>query len=122
MSNSDTYETGYLPLRIDPAVLAKARPGEPGIWFPNPKTMRRNQVERIRLTDMDGASIAAPKFLSEKSRDSESSHSSHQGIENIQRALADTVLGKTTKTEVPAMYGNVEIKYSYYGVEDFDFG
>lgn len=118
----DIYEVGHLPTKISPSLLAKARPNEVGIWAPNPRTMRRNQVERIRLDETDGGTIAPPKFLSEKARESEKSNASDKAITDVQEALADTVLGKTTKSEVPAMYGNVEIKYSFWGVEDFDFG
>jgi PAB-dependent poly(A)-specific ribonuclease subunit 2 len=36
-------------------------------------------------------------------------------------ALTDLHLDDVTRKEVPAMYGNVEIKYSKFGVDDFDF-
>lgn len=36
-------------------------------------------------------------------------------------ALGDLALEGSTKQSVPVMYMNVEIKYSKFGVEDFDF-
>ena len=35
--------------------------------------------------------------------------------------LTDLHLDDVTRKDVPAMYGNVEIKYSKFGVDDFDF-
>ena len=34
--------------------------------------------------------------------------------------LTDMHLDDVTRKDVPAMYGNVEIKYSRFGVDDFD--
>jgi PAB-dependent poly(A)-specific ribonuclease subunit 2 len=120
--NAEIFEVGHLPTKTDPGILAKARPNEVGTWLPNPRTSHRNQIERTRPEESNGASITPPKFLSEKARGIDSDKSPEKAIEKVGQALADTMLGKATKTEVPAMYGNVEIKYSSWGVEDFDFG
>ena len=40
---------------------------------------------------------------------------------DVVEALGSVALSGALKAEVPAMYRNVEIKYSKFGVDDFDF-
>lgn len=115
------YEVGKPPPKIDPAILAALTPMEFGAYAPNPRKTRRNQIENTRAVDMVGSSLIAPKFLSEKARDSEGEQSKGRRISDAVEALADAAISGSTKADVPVMYRNVEIKYSRYGVYDFDF-
>ncbi|KAI9702842.1 MAG: poly(A)-specific ribonuclease [Candelina mexicana] len=115
-----TFEVGNPPPRVDPEVLISMTPADFGGYAPNPRKTRRNQVENTRAASNIGAPLVAPKFLSEKAREA--------GIQNIDRRMSDVAdflgdasLSGITKAEVPVMYRNVEIKYSKFGVDDFDF-
>lgn len=67
-------------------------------------------------------SIQAPKFLSEKARESAKEGATEgRRISDVADALGAAELS-SLKAEVPVMYRNVEIKYSKFGVDDFDFG
>ena len=119
-SNNLVYEVGDPPSKIDPLILNNLRPGELGQWAANPKKVRRNQVEKTRSAETEGVAIAPPKFLSEKARDV-ASVSPNEDADELQDLLAHSVLGHATKFDVPIFYRNVEIKYSKFGVDDFDF-
>jgi PAB-dependent poly(A)-specific ribonuclease subunit 2 len=94
---------------------------ELGFFAKNPKTKRRYQVEDTRQGDRTSDSLTAPKFLSEKARAAQSSSESDTKTAQTMQTLTDLHLDDVTRKEVPAMYGNVEIKYSKFGVDDFDF-
>ena len=87
----------------------------------NPRKTRRNQAEKTRAVESNGTSLAAPKFLSEKARSPEVDQNSERRMSDAVEALAKTALNSNVKAEVPAMYQNVEIRYSKFGVDDFDF-
>jgi PAB-dependent poly(A)-specific ribonuclease subunit 2 len=63
----------------------------------------------------------APKFLSEKARETANDAIVERRISDVADAIGVTELS-SLKAEVPPMYRNVEIKYSKFGVDDFDFG
>jgi len=66
--------------------------------------------------------LQAPKFLSEKARESANEvASSERRISDVADSIGAIELS-SLKAEVPVMYRNVEIKYSKFGVDDFDFG
>lgn len=67
------------------------------------------------------AGLKAPKFLSEKARESAQSDSAPDRTEDTASPSQDNEIG-SRQAEVPVMYRNVEIKYSKFGVDDFDFG
>jgi len=115
------FEAGNPPPKIEPAILASLTPMEFGAYAPNLRKTRRNQIENTRAVDTVGSSLVAPKFLSEKARDSEGGRSKGRRISDAVEALADASISGSTKADVPVMYRNVEIKYSRYGVDDFDF-
>ena len=87
----------------------------------NPRKIRRNQAEKTRTAESNEPSIAVPKFLSEKARDQESDSADDRKVDEVQEALLNASLSGVTKSEVPLVYRNVEIKYSRFGVDDFDF-
>lgn len=84
----------------------------------------RNQAEDTRSVVKGALAIRAPKFLSEKARDSAKSSLAEAIIEaqvdKAAHALGSTQL-ESVKAEVPALYQSVEIQFSKYGVDDFDF-
>lgn len=116
-----TFEVGAPPVKIDSAVLSTMARTDMGFFAKNPRTKRRYQVEDTRHSDRASDSLSAPKFLSEKARAAQSSRESDAKSIAAMQTLADMHLDDVTRKEVPAMYGNVEIKYSKFGVDDFDF-
>ena len=120
-SNSLVYEVGDPPVKIDPALLKLAQQNELGFFAPNLRKTRRNQAEKTRSSETNGSTISAPKFLSEKAREAEQEQSLDQKVDELQDALAHSLLENATKSDVPIIYRNVEIKYSRFGVDDFDF-
>jgi PAB-dependent poly(A)-specific ribonuclease subunit 2 len=115
------FEVGASPAKIDSTILSNMTRTDIGFFAKNPKTKRRNQVEITRQSDRSSDSLTPPKFLSEKSRASQSpSEADAKALETME-TLTDLHLDDVTRKDVPAMYGNVEIKYSKFGVDDFDF-
>jgi PAB-dependent poly(A)-specific ribonuclease subunit 2 len=115
------FEVGAPPPKIDPQILSAMTVTEWGGYARNTRTTRRNQVENTRTVDKSSASLQAPKFLSEKARESANTPSIERRISDAADALGAAEL-ESLKAEVPVMYRNVEIKYSKFGVDDFDFG
>ncbi len=115
------YEVGYLPAKIDPDILRRLAPAPVGYQAPNPRKGLRNEVDRTRFINSNGKTIAAPKFLSEKARDEMHENEEKRMINEVAEVYANLVLADITKAAVPVMYRNVEIKYSKFGVDDFDF-
>lgn len=116
------FEVGTPPPKIDASILNNMTRTEMGFFAKNPRTKRRNQAESKRQSDRITDSLSAPKFLSEQSRalQSYSSDTDSKTTETME-SLTDLHLEDVTRKEVPSMYGNVEIKYSKFGVDDFDF-
>lgn len=114
-------EVGAPPAKIDPVVMAALQRTELGAYAPNPRKTRRNQVEDTRLADKVLASIEGPKFLSEQAKEGNGDADSGRRMSDILEALSMTGVNGGSKVEVPLMYRNVEIKYSRFGVDDFDF-
>lgn len=114
-------EVGAPPSKIDSQFLSSLKNTEWGGYGRNPRTTRRNQVENTRVTERQSASIQAPKFLSEKAREAANDTSGERRISDVSDAISSSELS-SLKAEVPVMYRNVEIKYSKFGVDDFDFG
>ena len=120
-TSTQLYEVGNPPVKIDPLILSDLRPSDIGSCARNPKKIRRNQAIKTRLVEVEDPSLAAPKFLSEKAREPENNQSPERRISDIQEAMVNAALNGSTKADVPIMYRNVEIKYSKFGVDDFDF-
>ncbi|KAG0651296.1 Poly(A)-nuclease deadenylation complex subunit 2 [Hyphodiscus hymeniophilus] len=115
------FEVGAPPAKIDPQVTSAMKTFEWGGHGRNTRTVRRNQIENTRITEKVSTSLQAPKFLSEKARESANENSVERRISDVADAIGATELS-SLKAEVPVMYRNVEIKYSKFGVDDFDFG
>lgn len=115
------FEVGAPPPKLDPQFLSTLKATDWGGYGRNPKTTRRNQVENTRTVEKKNESLQAPKFLSEKARETVTDASLERRISDVADAIGATELS-SLKSEVPVMYRNVEIKYSKFGVDDFDFG
>jgi PAB-dependent poly(A)-specific ribonuclease subunit 2 len=96
--------------RIDPDILAATSVTG---YAPFHKRHPRNYVERNRGTENTGI-VPAPKFLSQQARG---------GAKYADAAAERMQYGDDSKRqyEVPPAYKKLEIKYSKFGVEDFDF-
>ncbi|KAJ3308221.1 poly(A)-specific ribonuclease [Boothiomyces sp. JEL0838] len=95
--------------KIPPEVLKNVKMVDFVGYAPNPKTFKRNQVPVSEEKTM-----VAPKFRSE------------QELEQIKGEVRSVDKYESSKisidTGIPHHYKSVEIKYSRFGVEDFDFG
>lgn len=109
-----------MPPKIDPDLIKSMSATSIGYRAPNSGKLRQNQIQRHRLTDWDDHGLSAPKFLSERSRRRDSDVKNGRRISDAE-LLANVALAGSTKADVPVMYRNVEIKYSKFGVDDFDF-
>jgi PAB-dependent poly(A)-specific ribonuclease subunit 2 len=115
------FEVGAPPLKMDQRLLSSLKSVEGVRYGPKPSGMRRNQIQNTRTTEKASTSLQAPKFLSEKARESANDTSGERRTSDVADALGAAELS-SLKAEVPVMYRNVEIKYSKFGVDDFDFG
>ncbi|KAI4168471.1 MAG: hypothetical protein LQ343_006358 [Gyalolechia ehrenbergii] len=120
-SEDPVYELGFLPPKIDADVLKTMSPSGIGFRAHNPKKTFRNQMDRLSIIDPNGIALAAPKFLSEKSHEANGEMEKERRISDAEAFVNPGLVG-SVKAEVPAMYRLMEIKYSRYGVDDFDFG
>ena len=117
-------DVGAPPARLDPHFVAGLKPTDFGLYGRNTRSTRRNQAEDTRNANQSANSgLKAPKFLSEKARESAKSDAKahEERAEDLTGLLGGTEI-ESKRSEVPVMYRNVEIKYSKFGVDDFDFG
>ncbi|KAM3532507.1 hypothetical protein MY4038_003985 [Beauveria bassiana] len=116
-------DVGAPPPKVDPQAFSTLKATTFALYGRNTRNLRRNQFEDTRnLTKSVNAGLRTPKFLSEKARESAKSDSvGDDRADELNNPLAEAEI-ESKKSEVPAMYGNVEIKYSKFGVDDFDFG
>ena len=114
------YETGLPAQKVDQDIVKTMIAAPIGYRARNTRKILRNQVQEVCITDSEDVSITAPKFLSEKTKEPETPTNDERRISDAE-ALVNAALAGSTKAEVPIMYRNVEIKYSKFGVDDFDF-
>lgn len=113
-------EVGAPPVKIDPQWLARLQQSELGLYGPNPRPGRRVQVQTTRTTEKAFQSLQAPKFLSEKARGSTKQNLNERRISDADVLGSAGLLSR--QAEVPGIYQRIDIKYSRFGVDDFDFG
>ncbi|KAJ5399712.1 hypothetical protein N7465_010201 [Penicillium sp. CMV-2018d] len=112
------FEVGSPPAPLDQSMLPYLRPAEMGHHAPNPRKTRRYQIENTRALTTAEPALIAPKFLSEKARD----YSKSDGlVGDAAEALAGAKINGESDDDPLLKYSNVEIKYSRFGVDDFDF-
>ena len=127
------YATPYTPLLrppvpIDPAVLANMRMVDYVAYAPNPKTALRNQATPARGgVDASGRTdkrrLDTPMFRSERERKALAAGEDVDASARPQLPESPTT-EKTLDPSgalAPKYYRRVEIKYSKFGVDDFDF-
>ncbi|KAG4032688.1 hypothetical protein MFRU_006g01540 [Monilinia fructicola] len=116
------FEVGAPPVKVESSFISSPKVFDGYICGRNERRdIRRNQVENTRKTDKAPASIRAPKFLSEKAREAVNDATPERGINDISDTIGNKEL-PTLQAGIIALYMNVEIKYSKFGVDDFDFG
>lgn len=115
-----TFNIGNPPAPVDPTIIPYLRPAEIGHGAPNPKKGRRYQIETTRQAVSAEPALIAPKFLSEKARESPRSKADGS-LGDVSSALASAKIGAEVEEDPLLKYSNVEIKYSKFGVDDFDF-
>ncbi|KAH8903478.1 hypothetical protein BR93DRAFT_931074 [Coniochaeta sp. PMI_546] len=116
-------DVGAPPVKYDPAFLAGLKQTEWGLYGRNTRGMRRNQAENTRSAGLSANALQPPKFLSEKAREMAKSSGLTAPAEIAQAVeQASNRELESLKPDASAMYKNVEIKYSKFGVDDFDFG
>lgn len=107
-----TFNLPKLPQKIDPDILAAASVSG---YAPYHRRLPRNYVEPTRKHDDIGV-VPVPKFLSQQGRDRDS--------KTVEQIAEDKVLyGDDSKRQfqAPPMYRKQIIRYSRFGVDDFDF-
>lgn len=118
------FEVGKPSPVMDPEITKQLRPNSTGMGImqsvSSPRKVFRNQVDDSGDFETDGASTVVPKYISEKTRDS-NSHTKERRISNAADAFARLELMSTAE-DVPKAYGDLLISYSgRKGVADFDF-
>lgn len=113
-------EVGAPPVKFDPQWLATLKPSEIGFYGRNPRPGRRNQIQNTRMAEKASRSLQAPKFLSEKARESAKQSMNDRRISDADALGSAELLSR--QAEVPGIYQRIDIKYSRFGVDDFDFG
>lgn len=112
-------EVGAPPVKFDPQFVASHVPiKDTGIVYgPNTRGLLRNQVVDTRAPEKGKSALKQPKFLSEKARETASSTP-----EPSARTADAGELTEGQDSGVPSKYHQLEIKYSKFGIDDFDFG
>ncbi|KAI1848947.1 hypothetical protein JX266_005375 [Neoarthrinium moseri] len=121
------YEVGAPPVKDDPQFLASLQHRDWGFYGKNTRGLRRNQAEdtrRLKNTKEQGL-LNKPKFLSEQAREFAHSPAGTPAPEEIVVDPLSTVTNtplESSKVNVPELYQSVDIQFSKFGIDDFDFG
>lgn len=119
------YEVGAPPPKEDVQLLSSLQRRDWGLYGKNVRGLRRNQTENTRSLGKEQNSLKVPKFLSEQARGMLHSPAGTPAPEDLApepQLLLTTAALQSHKDEVPEMYQRLEIQYSKFGIDDFDFG
>ncbi|ORY62658.1 exonuclease [Pseudomassariella vexata] len=119
------YEVGAPPTKEDTQFLATLQRRDWGLFGKNTRGVQRNQIEDTRSLDKEQSLLKAPKFLSEKARSIAHTPAGTPAPEEVVPEMSQALVTKeleSHKVDVPESYGNIEIMFSKYGIDDFDFG
>lgn len=117
------YDVGAPPPTPDHTLTQYVQPAELGHYGPNLNLQKLKRYQVVDTRHDEGSStITAPKFLSEQAKDLLDAEKLEQ-YDGVAAATAGLKLDGRAQTEKERMlkYSNVEIKYSRFGVDDFDF-
>jgi len=109
------FEVGIPPPKIDQDILSNMKMIDFVGFAPNNTNRRRNEVVKW---SRKGHKPGQPKFRSEKEREM---HMGRGVGAQEQNKLFDEEERNITGTKMPKYYQRVEIQYSRFGVDDFDF-
>ncbi|TPX57736.1 hypothetical protein PhCBS80983_g03604 [Powellomyces hirtus] len=119
-----TFEVGQPAPKVPPEILSNVKMIDFVGYAPNPRTFRRNQnlamAKKNRKDTLDG-----PKFRSEQDREKWFGKKADSRQLTSGSATSTGMSSPTPRAAVsstPKYYRRVEIKYSKFGIEDFDFG
>ncbi|KAJ3158992.1 poly(A)-specific ribonuclease [Geranomyces michiganensis] len=109
-----TFEVGRPAPKIPPEIMDKVKMIDFVGYAPNPRGYKRNQILSLSKNQRT-ARGDVPKFRSEQDREK------WFGKKEVSQPAG---IGAPTPqvAAIPKYYRRVEIKYSKFGVEDFDFG
>ncbi|KAJ3080721.1 poly(A)-specific ribonuclease [Quaeritorhiza haematococci] len=123
-----TFTTGRPPPKIPSEVMSNVKMIDFVGYAPNPGTFRRNQILAMSLKKKRDEEDV-PKFRSEQEREKwfgkrgkSGSSSNGQQQDDQKDDLSSTSTLNSSRGLIPRFYRKVEIKYSKFGIEDFDFG
>ncbi|KAI7871039.1 ubiquitin carboxyl-terminal hydrolase-domain-containing protein [Spinellus fusiger] len=123
-ASNTVYEVGHPTAQIDDDVLRNMKTIDFVGYAPNPGNIRRNQVTHKKK---QSNKRDIPKFRSEQER--ELLLASNVSLDNIPQhsgrrssSISDLSKSDPLGLIMPQHYRRVEIQYSKFGVDDFDFG
>ncbi|CAD6575124.1 MAG: poly(A)-specific ribonuclease [Cyphobasidiales sp. Tagirdzhanova-0007] len=117
---SSSSPFGLPPRKIDPAILATMKTVDFVSYAVNPKTSKRNQVVTKGSTVKEVKRMMdVPLFRSEKERERAQRRKDRRKSEPLGADTEEE--SEAARLTMPRYYRKVEIKYSRFGVEDFDF-
>lgn len=115
------------PPQIDDEMIRSMKKIDFVGYAPNPGNMRRNQAPKKKRTTKEKRDV--PKFRSEQEREllsssnvilDEQGEPHHTGRRSS--SVGDLHINDPLALTMPKHYQRVEIQYSKFGIEDFDFG
>lgn len=110
-----TFEVGRPAPRIDADILQNMKMIEGIGYAPFHKRRRRNVAEE---RSKGGITMDAPRFRSEKAKAIAAGEINDAMVDNIFEDMGKMSVGTMN---IPNYYRKMEIKYSKFGIEDFDF-
>ncbi|KAK9704495.1 poly(A)-specific ribonuclease [Basidiobolus ranarum] len=113
-----TFPVGKPAPSIEPEVLQNMKTIDFVGYAPNPRTRLRNQIPP--RAGRDRKSSDTPKFRSEQEKDR--SYRRLRKKSELASPKEEDILFQNNPLAIFKLYRRVEIKYSRFGVEDFDFG